>query len=263
MIPFTISSSTLLLIFIRPCYNLDGNNKEKEMDLSSKESILIVEDDRKTASVLGLYLQKEGFDTLEAHNGIDALSLFRKRQPIFVLLDLMIPKLDGIEVCKKLRQESDVPIMMITAKVEEVDKLVGLSIGADDYVVKPFSPREVVARVKAILRRFRRRETSSLKPYSFQGLVVDPEKHKATLHGTLLRLTHFEFQLLATLIAAPGRVYSREALLEEVYPRGEVNVLDRTIDVHVKNLRQKIEKNPARPRYIKTVRGIGYQFAEK
>jgi DNA-binding response OmpR family regulator len=233
------------------------------MDPSSKEAVLIVEDDRKTASVLSLYLQKEGFDTLEANNGIDALSLFKKRKPIIVLLDLMIPKLDGIEVCKRIRQESDVPIMMVTAKVEEVDRLVGLSIGADDYVVKPFSPREVVARVKAILRRFRRGAEGPLKPYSFQGLIVDPHKHKATLHGTPLQLTHFEFKLLVTLMAAPGRVFSREALLDEVYPRGEVNVLDRTIDAHIKNLRQKIEKSPARPRYIKTVRGIGYQFAEK
>ena len=233
------------------------------MDPSSKDAILIVEDDRKTASVLSLYLQKEGFDALEAYNGIDALSLFKKRRPIFVLLDLMIPKLDGIEVCKEIRRESDVPIMMVTAKVEEVDRLVGLSIGADDYVVKPFSPREVVARVKAILRRFRRRDTDSIKLCSFQGLIVDPAMHKATLHGTPLQLTHLEFTLLATLMAAPGRVFSRETLLERIYPGGEVNVLDRTIDVHIKNLRQKIEKSPARPRYIRTVRGIGYQFAEK
>jgi DNA-binding response OmpR family regulator len=231
------------------------------MEHSPKESVLIVEDDRKTASVLSLYLQKEGFDTIEAANGADALALFKKRRPVFVLLDLMIPKLDGLEVCKRIRQDSNVPIMMVTAKVEELDKLVGLSIGADDYVVKPFSPREVVARVKAILRRARRMGESAA-PYSVQGLVVDPAKHTATLHGTPLPLTHFEFQLLAALIASPGRVYSREALLDEIYPRGGVNVLDRTIDVHIKNLRHKIEKDPARPRFIKTVRGAGYRFAE-
>ena len=233
------------------------------MDHSLKDSILIVEDDRKTASILSLYLQKEGFDTLEAYNGVDAIALFKKRRPVFILLDLMIPKLDGIEVCKRIRQESDVPIMMVTAKVEEVDKLVGLSIGADDYVVKPFSPREVVARVKVILRRFRRKEERTLKPYSLQGLIVDPEKHKVSLHGASVDLTHFEFKLLVTLIAAPGRVYSRESLLEAIYPRGEVNVLDRTIDVHIRNLRQKIEKDPAKPRFINTIRGIGYQFTEK
>ncbi|MBI1820576.1 MAG: response regulator transcription factor [Nitrospirae bacterium] len=233
------------------------------MTASPKDSILIVEDDRKTASILSLYLQKEGFQTFEAYNGIDALSLFKKCRPVFVLLDLMIPKLDGIEVCKKIRQESDVPIMMVTAKVEEIDKLVGLSIGADDYVVKPFSPREIVARVKVILRRFQRRGAGSLKTFSFQGLAVDSEKHKVTLNSVPLQLTHVEFKLLVTLLAVPGRVYSREALLEEIYPGGEATVLDRTVDVHIKNLRQKIEKNPARPRYIKTVRGIGYQFAEE
>jgi DNA-binding response OmpR family regulator len=231
------------------------------MEHSPKESVLIVEDDRKTASVLSLYLQKEGFDTIEAANGADALALFRKRRPVFVLLDLMIPTLDGLEVCKRIRQESNVPIMMVTAKVEELDKLVGLSIGADDYVVKPFSPREVVARVKAILRRSRRTGEPAA-PYSVQGLVVDPARHTATLHGTQLPLTHFEFQLLAVLIASPGRVFSRDALLDEIYPRGGVNVLDRTIDVHIKNLRHKIEKDPARPRFIKTVRGAGYRFAE-
>jgi DNA-binding response OmpR family regulator len=235
---------------------------EKQMTQPLKESILIVEDDRKTASVLSLYLQKEGFDTIEAANGADALTLFKKRRPVFVLLDLMIPKLDGLEVCKKIRQESDVPIMMVTAKVEELDKLVGLSIGADDYVVKPFSPREVVARVKAVLRRARRTGGEAPVIYSVQGLVVDPAKHTATLDGAPLVLTHFEFQLLAALIAAPGRVYSREALLDEIYPHGGVNVLDRTIDVHIKNLRHKIEKDPARPRFIKTVRGAGYRFAE-
>ena len=233
------------------------------MTQSSKDSILIVEDDKKTASILSLYLQKEGFDTIEAYNGVDALSLFKKRQPVFVLLDLMIPKVDGIEVCKKIRQESDVPIMMVTAKVEEVDKLVGLSIGADDYVVKPFSTREVVARVKVILRRFQRKEASVPRPISFQGLIVDPGKHKASLHGNTLQLTHLEFNLLATLIAAPGRVFSRETLLDVIYSKGEINVLDRTIDVHIKNLRQKIEKNPSHPRFIKTVRGMGYQFTEK
>jgi DNA-binding response OmpR family regulator len=233
------------------------------MSQSPRGTILIVEDDRKTASILSLYLRKEGFDTVEAHDGLEALSLFRKARPIFVLLDLMIPEPDGIEVCKTIRQESDVPIMMVTAKVEEVDKLVGLSIGADDYVVKPFSPREIVARVKVILRRARKGEERTGKPISFRGLILYPEKHKVTLDGSPLSLTHFEFKLLQTLMASPGRAFSRETLLEKIYPRGEAVVLDRTIDVHIRNLREKIERNPARPRYIKTVRGAGYQFAEE
>jgi DNA-binding response OmpR family regulator len=227
--------------------------------------ILIVEDDHKTASILSLYLQKEGFETIEAYDGLAALSLLKKHRPIFILLDLMIPELDGIEFCKKVRQDShdsNVPIMMVTAKVEEVDKLIGLSIGADDYVVKPFSPREVVARVKTILRRVRPAASSVKNPFSFRGLEVDPDKHKVSIHGVPVELTHFEFKLLLALMAHPGHVYSRETLLEKIYPIGEVNVLDRTIDVHIRNLREKIEKNPAKPRYIKTVRRIGYQFAE-
>lgn len=233
------------------------------MDRSRTGVILIVEDDHKTASILSLYLQKEGFETVEAYNGADALSLFKKREPIFVLLDLMIPKLDGIEICKRIRRESDVPIMMVTAKVEEVDRLIGLSIGADDYVVKPFSPREVVARVKAILRRVRPPAPREAKRFSFGELAVDPEKHKVTLRGHPVELTHFEFRLLSVLISSPGRVFPREALLDQIYPEGAIHVLDRTIDVHIRNLREKIEKNPARPRYIQTVRGIGYRFAEE
>jgi DNA-binding response OmpR family regulator len=233
------------------------------MSQSPRGTILIVEDDRKTASILSLYLRKEGFETVEAYNGLDALSQFKKVRPIFVLLDLMIPEPDGIEVCKTIRQESEVPIMMVTAKVEEVDKLVGLSIGADDYVVKPFSPREIVARVKVILRRARRGMEPPGRPISHRGLTLYPEKHKVTLDGNPLSLTHFEFKLLQTLMASPGRAFSRETLLEKIYPRGEAVVLDRTIDVHIRNLREKIERNPARPRYIKTVRGAGYQFAEE
>lgn len=230
---------------------------------SKRGTILIVEDDRKTAGILSLYLRKEGFDTLETDDGLEALALFKRRRSIFILLDLMIPRLDGIELCKKIRQESDVPIMMVTAKVEEVDRLVGLSLGADDYVVKPFSPREVVARVKAILRRTAHRDEALSKILSFEGLTLHPEKHKVLLHGEPLQLTHLEFKLLSTLMAAPGRAFSRDALLERIYPRGEAVVLDRTIDVHIRNLREKIEKNPAKPRYIKTVRGLGYQFADE
>jgi DNA-binding response OmpR family regulator len=232
------------------------------MTPAPRSPILIVEDDRKTASILSLFLRQEGFDTVEAHDGQEALALFRKRRPVFVLLDLMIPRLDGIEVCKQIRRESDVPIMMVTARVEEVDRLVGLSIGADDYVVKPFSPREIVARVRVILRRARAGEAAARRPLSIGGLALDAERHKALLDGEPLALTHLEFRLLQVLMAAPGRVHSREELLNKLSPQGAANVLDRTVDVHIKNLRHKIEADPARPRYIKTVRGVGYQFAE-
>src|SRR3569832_2237028 len=236
------------------------------MGLSFRGPILIVEDDHKPASILSLYLLKEGLETVEAYDGMAALSLIRKHRPSFIQLDLMIPNLDGIELCKKVRQsaqDANVPIMMVTAKVEEVDKLIGLSIGADDYVVKPFSPREVVARVKTILRRVRPADASAKNPFTLKGLEVEPEKHKVSLDGAAVVLTHFEFKLLLALMTHPGHVYSRESLLEKVYPVGEVNVLDRTIDVHIRNLREKIEKNPAKPRYIKTVRRIGYHFAEE
>src|SRR5581483_6992190 len=236
------------------------------MGSSLHRPILIVEDDHKTASILSLYLQKEGFETVEAYDGMAALSLIKKHRPSFILLDLMIPYLDGIELCKRVRQnaqDSNVPIMMVTAKVEEVDRLIGLSIGADDYVVKPFSPREVVARVKTILRRVRPSDASVRNPFSFKGLEVDPDKHKVSVNGTPVELTHFEFKLLLALMAHPGHVYSRETLLEKIYPIGEANGPDRTIDVHTRNLREKIEKNPAKPRYIKPVRRIGYQFAEE
>lgn len=225
--------------------------------------ILIVEDDRKTASLLSLYLQREGFDTREAYDGYEALSIWRRHPLTFILLDVMIPRLDGIEICRRVREKSDVPIMMVTAKVEEADRLAGFSIGADDYVIKPFSAREVIARVKAILRRAQPINAAATGPISFNGLEVNPNKHSVTLNGAAIQLTHFEFKLLLTLITQPGQVYSRETLLEKIYPMGEVAVLDRTIDVHIRNLREKIERDPSRPNYIKTVRGVGYKFAEE
>ncbi|MCG3117761.1 MAG: response regulator transcription factor [Candidatus Manganitrophus sp. SA1] len=225
--------------------------------------ILIVEDDRKTASLLSLYFQKEGFDTREAYDGEKALSIWMRHPLSLILLDLMVPRLNGIEICRRVREKSDVPIMMVTAKVEEADRLAGFSIGADDYVVKPFSPREVIARFKAILRRVQPIHEAASGPIFFKGLEVAPKKHSATLNGVPIQLTHFEFKLLSALITQPGHVYSRETLLEKIYPMGEVAVLDRTIDVHIRNLREKIERDPSRPYYIKTVRGVGYKFAEE
>jgi len=225
--------------------------------------ILIVEDDRKTASLLSLYFQKEGFDTREAYDGEEALSIWKRHPLTFILLDVMVPRLDGIEICRRVREKSNVPIMMVTAKMEEADRLVGFSIGADDYVVKPFSFREVIARVRAILRRAQPIDATSTGRISFKGLEVDPKRHKVTLNGAAIQLTHFEFKLLLTLITQPGHVYSREALLEKIYPQGDTAVLDRTIDVHIRNLREKIEADPAKPRYIKTVRGVGYHFSEE
>ncbi len=225
--------------------------------------ILVVEDDKKTASLIKLYLEREGFQIIIAYDGRQALELAERHQPIFVILDLMLPLLDGWEVCRRLRQSSDVPILMLTARGEEVDRVSGLTLGADDYVVKPFSPRELVARVKAILRRGRTGAPDQEKGLSFEGLTLDLEKHKVSLQGKPVLLTPHEFKLLQTLMAAPGKVFSREELLGYLYPRSEATVIDRVVDVHIGKLRQKIEKDPSDPRYILTVRGVGYQFAER
>ncbi|MFW2368061.1 MAG: response regulator transcription factor, partial [Desulforhopalus sp.] len=218
--------------------------------------ILIVEDDPNTSALVETYLQREGFSTLPAFDGESALSLARIHKPGFVILDVMLPKVDGWEICRHLRKESDVPILMLTAREEEMDRVMGLSLGADDYVVKPFSPRELVERVKAILRRTHPRPPLENQILSHQGLVLDPDKCKVTLDGVFISLTTSEYKLLQALMAAPGRVFSREALLDRFYEHGET-VIERVIDVHVGKLRQKIEKNPAKPRFIKTVRGFG------
>jgi DNA-binding response OmpR family regulator len=227
------------------------------------DKVLIVEDDKKTASLIKLYLEREGFQTVIAYDGRQALELAARYQPIFVILDLMLPSLDGWEVCRRLRQSSDVPILMLTARGDEADRVSGLTLGADDYVVKPFSLRELVARVKAILRRGRPEAGDQEKVLSFEELTLDLEKHKVTLEGRPILLTPHEFKLLQTLMATPGKVFAREELLDRLYPRSEATVIDRVVDVHIGKLRQKIEKDPSSPRYILTVRGIGYQFAER
>jgi DNA-binding response OmpR family regulator len=226
------------------------------------DKILIVEDDKKTASLIALYLEREGFQTVIAYDGLQALDLAQRYKPIFVILDLMLPSLDGWEVCRRIRQSSDVPILMLTARGEEVDRVSGLTLGADDYVVKPFSPRELIARVKAILRRGRLGVPRVMKILFHEDLVLDLEKHRVTLRGSPVLLTPHEFKLLETLMAAPGRVLTREELLDHLYPRHEAIVIGRVVDVHIGKLRQKIETDPSNPRYILTVRGIGYQFAE-
>ena len=223
--------------------------------------ILIVEDDKKTASLVQLYLEREGFETVLAYDGGEALELARRHKPIFIILDLMLPVVDGWEVCRELRKSSDVPILMLTARGEEVDRISGLTLGADDYVVKPFSPRELVARVKAVLRRGPLRTTTEESILSQGDLVLDLEKRKVTLNDRPVQLTPHEYKLLWALMAKPGRVFTRDELLEHLYPGGEA-VIDRVIDVHIGKLRQKIEADPSNPRYMQTVRGVGYQFEE-
>lgn len=224
--------------------------------------VLIVEDDLNTATLVKTYLEREGFSTLTAADGERALHLASQNNPCFVILDIMLPKLDGWEVCRRLRTFSDVPVLMLTAREEEIDRVTGLSLGADDYVVKPFSPRELVARVKAILRRSRPLPAADSRKLVCGPLELDLEKHRVSLNGRPIALTSSEYKLLQALMHAPGKVFSRNELLNVFYQHGEI-VIDRVIDVHIGKLRQKIEAQPAQPQFIITVRGFGYSFTDQ
>ena len=223
--------------------------------------ILIVEDDKNIASLVATYLGREGFATVTASDGEEALELARRRKPIFVILDLMLPKKDGWAVCRELRSQSDIPILILTARGEEIDRILGLAMTADDYVVKPFSPRELVERVKAILRRARPSTKPSQRVLVHGALVLDAEKQKVTLDGRPIPLTPSEYRLLHALMMFPGRVFSRQQLLDHLNLRGQV-VVDRVVDVHIGKLRRKIETDASRPHFVVTVRGTGYRFAE-
>lgn len=225
------------------------------------QKILIVEDDKNTAALVATYLQREGFVTLEEHDGNSGLVRAQEERPALVVLDLMLPGIDGLEICRRLRHESNVPILMLTAREEEIDRVLGFSLGADDYVVKPFSPRELVERVKAILRRARP-EVDLAAVLICGRLELDPERHKVKLAGKPVSLTSSEYKLLYALMSAPGKVYSRKELLRYFYQSDEA-VIERVIDVHINKLRQKIEVDPARPVYVETVRGFGYRFTEE
>lgn len=226
-----------------------------------KRRILIVDDDVKIVELLQLYLEKEGYATLVAYDGFTALTLARQKRPDLVLLDLMLPVMDGLDVCRILRGESNIPIIMLTAKTTEADMLLGLDLGADDYINKPFSPRQVVARVRTVLRRAGDVHEKARPEVRVGDLVIDFAAHQARLKDVPVHLTPKEFQLLETMAKEPGRAFSRLELLERVFGLDYEGV-DRTIDVHVLNLRKKIEPDPAQPIYIQTVYGIGYRFAE-
>jgi DNA-binding response OmpR family regulator len=232
------------------------------MGRSGQKLALIIEDDRNTAGLLRVYLEREGFDVLTSVDGESGVALAERRTPDIVILDLMLPKLDGWEVCRRLRQKSDVPVVILTARGEEVDRVSGLTLGADDYVVKPFSPRELVARVHAVLRRTSRHDANKKPRLSIGDLLLDLEKHQLSRSGRPVAITPHEFTLLQALMAAPGRSFTRDELLNRLYPHGEATVIERVVDVHIGKLRQKIERDPAEPKHILTVRGVGYRFAE-
>lgn len=226
----------------------------------SRGQILIAEDDRKTASLLSLYLERDGFETLVVHDGIDALELATRHSPLLIVLDLMLPRMDGWALCQELRRTSIVPILILSARGEPHERILGLKLGADDYVVKPFSPAEVVLRVNTILRRSA--PEARTPRYAHEGLVLDVAKRRVTVDGREAALTPSEFKLLRALMMAPGRVFTREELLNHLYSTGTA-VVDRAIDVHIGKLRQKIEADLARPRHVLTVRGTGYKFADR
>jgi DNA-binding response OmpR family regulator len=230
---------------------------------TEKQPVLIIEDDQKTANLVALYLDREGFKSVIAHDGREGLKLAERHHPALVILDLMLPQIDGWEVCREMRRRSDVPIVMLTARGDEIDRVAGLTLGADDYVVKPFSPRELVARVKAILRRGRMDTALEQSVLARAELLLDREKRRLSVAGVQVLLTPNEYALLEALMARPGKTFTRDELLERLYPKGEAHVIDRVIDVHIGKLRQKIEKDPGNPRHILTVHGIGYQFAEE
>ena len=221
--------------------------------------VLVVDDDVKTVELVKLYLNRDGYRLLTAYDGVEALRLARESHPDLIVLDLMLPGIDGLEICRTLRAESDVPIIMLTARTTDEDKLTGLGLGADDYVIKPFSPRELAARVRAVLRRLPgERGPAEIKRGE---LTVNFHKHEASLAGRPLNLTTVEFKLLGALAKEPGRLFSRSELIEKALGY-DFEGFDRTIDVHILNLRRKLEPDPRRPTYIKTVYGAGYKLAE-
>jgi DNA-binding response OmpR family regulator len=221
--------------------------------------ILVVDDDKKIVELVTLYLKKDGYHVLTAYDGQQAIELARRKQPDLVVLDLMLPQVDGTDVCRILRAESPLPIIMLTGRSTDDDKLAGLDLGADDYVTKPFNPRELLARIRAVLRRTSGKDESGPTEVRFGDMVMDFVRHEVRANEQVVNLTPTEFRLLETLVKEPGRAFSRLDLLEQAFGY-DYEGLERTIDVHIMNLRKKIEPEPGHPRYVVTVPGLGYRF---
>ena len=227
-------------------------------------TILLVDDEESVQKLLTYPLERDGYRVVQARDGEEALARFDGEEVDLVVLDVMLPRLDGLEVCKRLRARSSVPIVMLTARDDELDKVLGLELGADDYITKPFSIREFRSRVRALLRRALapRQEPRDAEAIEVEGLRVDPARRTVEIDGRPVQLTYVEFELLRTLAQRPGRVFSRQALLEALWGSADYRE-PRTIDVHVRHLREKLEDDPREPLYILTVRGVGYRFRER
>jgi two-component system, OmpR family, response regulator len=232
--------------------------------MPDSSTILLVDDEDSVQKLLAYPLERDGFRVLQARDGEEALARFASEDVDLVVLDLMLPKLDGLEVCKRLRAASEVPIIMLTARDDELDKVVGLELGADDYITKPFSIREFRSRVRALLRRASATRVNGgpRDVISSHGLTIDLGRRVVEIEGRSVQLTYVEFELLRTLAGHPGRVYSRRMLLESLWGAADYRE-PRTIDVHVRHLREKLEPDPAEPEYILTVRGVGYRFRDR
>lgn len=226
------------------------------------KTILVVDDEPHITQLARAYLEQSGFAVLTAKDGQAALTLFRSEKPDLIVLDLGLPGLDGLDVTRAIRKNSNMPIVMLTARAEETDKLVGLELGADDYIVKPFSPKELVARVRAVLRRSETATTTPADIIRVANLTLDLPRMKVTVGEQTIELTLTEFQLLATLTQQPGRIFTRAQLLDAV--RGvALDSYERAIDAHIKNIRRKLEPNPRQPKYVLTVYGVGYKFNDE
>jgi DNA-binding response OmpR family regulator len=225
------------------------------------KNILVVDDEKRILSLLQAYLEQQGFLVTTATNGKEAIFIARHEKPDLIILDIMMPEMDGYEFMRQHRKERETPIILLTAKVEEDDKVIGLELGADDYVTKPFSPRELTSRVRAVLRRAGQ-DLPHTEVLRLGGVTLDRDSHMVTVDEAIVDLTPSEFDLLAVLMSSPGRTFTRLELLDQIQDTAFVGYA-RTIDVHIKNLRAKLEDNPRQPRYLETVYGIGYRFTAR
>jgi DNA-binding response OmpR family regulator len=228
------------------------------------QQVFVVEDDRKIAKVVKVYLEEAGYKVMLFEKGKEAVKALLKEEPLLIILDLMLPDTTGEEVCQEIKESGDIPIIMLTSKSSEEERVAGFALGADDYIVKPFSPRELVYRVKALLKRAQKSDLSSAEPMSFNegALVIDGQSYAVKKHGETVDITPTEFKVLFSLASAPGKVFTREELVDRALGY-QFEGYERSIDAHIKNLRQKIEDDPKRPALILTIYGVGYRFSGK